>query len=310
MRLRVILLSLAIFAALGFTPGAAAGQESGLSFLELGVDAAAAGMGDAQVAIADGAFSTFWNPAGLAHTGSNEAALSHHIWVGDLRTYALAGRFRSGKNSGVGLAFTATSSGDLELRERPGPSEGNFEVQYLSIGASFGRRIGPARIGATGRYISEEIFTESASGYGVDFGAQMNVLGDAVRVGAAVHNIGKMNELNSVATKLPTTARIGIAVQPFQVLALEDDFTIVNATIVAELSHLFPDDRSRVHVGLAVDALDMLTFRAGFITNDALRNGTFGLGLHYGLLVFDYALVLFDSGFAGPGHILTLSYAW
>ena len=46
------------------------------------------------------------------------------------------------------------------------------------------------------------------------------------------------------------------------------------------------------------------------ITNDALRNGTVGLGLRYESLVFDYALVLFDEGFGGPGHVLTLSYGW
>ena len=162
----------------------------------------------------------------------------------------------------------------------------------------------------TGRFISEEIFTERASGYGFDFGTQVDALGDALRFGAAVHNVGKMNELNSVATELPTTARAGVAVQPFRVLSMDDDFVLVSTTVVAEISHLFPDERTRLHIGLGVDALDVLTFRAGLITNDQLRSGTLGLGLSYESLVFDYALVLFDEGFGGPGHVLTLSYAW
>ena len=288
----------------------AVGQGSGLSFLQIGVDARAAGMGDAQVAVADGAFATFWNPAGLAGAGSNDIALSHHIWVGDVRTYAAAGRFGLGTKTGIGLAVTATSSGDLELRERPGPSDGTFDLQYLSLGASLGRRLGPARVGATGRYISEEIFTERASGYGFDLGLQFDVVGEALRVGAAVQNLGEMGELNSEATDLPTMLRVGLAVQPFRILALDDDFTLLNTTLVAELSHLFPDDRSRIHIGVAAEALDMLTVRAGLITNDGLRNGTLGLGLRYESLIFDYALVLFDEGFGGPGHVLTLSYGW
>lgn len=288
----------------------AAGQESGLAFLQLGVDAAAAAMGDAHVAMSDGAFATFWNPAGLARGEENEIAVSHHIWVGDVRTYAASGRFRAGERTGFGLSVTATSSGDLELRERPGPSDGVFDVQYLGVGVSAGRRIGPVRVGVTGRYVSEEIFTERASGYGVDLGLQVDLARDAVRIGGAVHNIGEMGTLNTVATELPTLARIGVAVQPFRILAVEDDFTLLNATLVAEVSHLFPDERSRVHLGLSVDGLDVLSFRAGIISNDALRNGTLGLGLRYESFVFDYALVLFDDGFGGPGHILTLSYGW
>ena len=173
-----------------------------------------------------------------------------------------------------------------------------------------GRRLGPASVGVTGRYISEEIFADRASGYGFDFGARAVFADGGVRIGAAVHNVGSMNELNTVATDLPTTARIGLAIQPFRVLSVEDDLTLLNATLVAELSHLFPDERSRFHLGAAVDVLDVLTARAGVITNDSLRNATLGLGLHYGSLIFDYALVLFDSGFGGPGHILTLRYAW
>jgi hypothetical protein len=267
-------------------------------------------MGDAQVSVVDGAFATFWNPAGLAHSGDNEVALSHHIWVGDVRTYAAAGRFQLGARSGAGFAVTATSSGDLELRERPGPPEGTFDVQYLGVGASLGRQVGPAKIGVTGRYISEEVFTERASGYGFDIGVQTDLASGALRAGAAVHNLGEMGELNAEATDLPTTVRVGLAVQPFRILAVDDDFTLLNTTVITEWSRLVPDERSRLHLGLEVEALDVLMARAGLITNDALRSWTLGLGLVYESLIFDYALVLFEEGFGGPGHILTLSYAW
>ena len=109
---------------------------------------------------------------------------------------------------------------------------------------------------------------------------------------------------------MPTTVRVGLAVQPFRILAVDDDFTLLNTTVVAEWSHLIPDERSRMHIGLEAEALDVLMIRAGLVTNDALRSGTVGLGLRYESLIFDYALVLFEEGFGGPGHILTLSYAW
>ncbi len=300
-------MALSVGAPVGSRVGA---QESGLSFLQLGVDARAAGMGDAQVSVSEGAFATFWNPAGVAGTADHQVALSHHIWVGDVRTYAAAGRFRLGPRSGAGFAVTATSSGDLELRERPGPPDGTFDVQFLSVGGSLGRQVGPARVGVTGRYISEEVFTERASGYGFDLGVQSDLASGALQIGAAVHNLGEMGELNAEATDLPTTVRVGVAIQPFRILAVDDDFTLLNTMFVAEWSHLVPDERSRLHIGVEAEALDVLTARAGLITNDALRSGTLGLGLRYESLIFDYALVLFEGGFGGPGHILTLSYAW
>ena len=47
-----------------------------------------------------------------------------------------------------------------------------------------------------------------------------------------------------------------------------------------------------------------------FITNDELRDFTFGVGLHVETLFFDYAYLPFEGGFEGPGHVLTLTYVW
>ena len=75
-------------------------------------------MGDAQVALSRNAFSTYWNPAGLAAALGNQAGLSHQNWIADVRTYAIAGRFQAGANGGLGLIVNALTSGDLEGRAR------------------------------------------------------------------------------------------------------------------------------------------------------------------------------------------------
>ncbi len=68
-------------------------QEAGLDFLRIGINASASAMGDAQVAASRDAFSTYWNPAGLAGASANMAAVSHRIWIGDVRMYDVAARF-------------------------------------------------------------------------------------------------------------------------------------------------------------------------------------------------------------------------
>lgn len=295
--------------ALLLLPSTASAQDSGLAFLQVGVDGRAVAMGDAQVASASGAFSTFWNPAGLVQGVGNSVGLSHHIWIGDVRTYALAGRFWSGERSAWGLFVTSSSSGDLELRDRPGPAQGVFEAQYLAAGASYGRRFGPIRTGASVKYLSEEIFSERASGYAFDFGGQANLAGGAVSVGATLRNVGKMSELNAEATELPTTVRVGMEVRPFRILTVDEE-SLLDVVVAVDVARVLPDDRTQYHFGLGAEVLEVLVIRGGAMTNDTVRQFTAGVGFRYGPFNFDYGLVTFESGFGGPGHILTLGYDW
>jgi len=285
-------------------------QETGLNFLRIGTNASASAMGDAQVASSRDAFSTYWNPAGLAAAQRNMAALSHRIWIGDLRTYDVAARFRVGSKGAVGLAVTATDSGDLDARELPGAPDGTFSAQFISVGLSYGRQIGPLRAGVTAKYLSERIFDTDATGYAIDAGVQLDVAQRFLALGAVIQNIGEMSRLEREATELPRTLRVGAAVYPLRILAEEDGTRLLDVSLAAEVSHLFPGELTRVHTGAAVTVMDLIIVRAGFITKDELRDLTFGLGLHYEALSFDYAYLPFEDGFEGPGHVLTIMYGW
>ncbi len=291
------------------TGNQAMGQEGGLAFLRIGTNAAAGAMGDAQVSNSSDAFSTYWNPAGLAAATSNSAALSHHIWVAQSRTYTVTSRFSSGPKGGVGLFVTALDSGDLDARENPGPSDGVFDAQFVSFGAAYGRSFGPVRFGVTAKYLSERIFANSATGYAFDFGFQADLLDNGIKIGAALQNVGEMNELNTEATELPKTFRAGFSIFPFRVLAMADGTVLLNAFLTGEIAHIFSSETTRYHIGAAAEVVDLVTVRAGYITDDSLRGITFGGGLGSNGFLFDYAFVPFDDGF-GTGHVLSLLYLW
>ena len=297
---RLIPLFLLLFATSG-----SYSQDSGLTFLRIGVNAAASAMGDAQVAATEDAFATYWNPAGLA-AARNGVALSHRLWIGDVRAYDVAARL----GSGWGLAVTATDSGDLVAREAPGEPTGTFSTQFLSISAAYGRVIGPLRIGAAAKYLRERVHEASASGYAFDAGIQLDLPKRLVTLGAALRNVGEMNELQGQPTTLPRTVAAGATLHPFRILANDDGASLLDLELSLEVSHLIPSSISRVHAGVGVTILDLATARAGYISNDALRTTTFGLGLYWSTLIFDYAYIPFETGFEGPGHILSLSYAW
>ncbi len=293
-----------------FVNAPAFGQESGLSFLRIGTNAAAGAMGDAQVSNSEDAFSTYWNPAGLAGAVSNSAAFSHHIWVARTRSFSLATRLSTGEKGAAGLFLTTLDSGSLEARENPGPPDGLFDVQFLAFGASYGHSFGPIRLGTTVKFLSERIYPNSANGYAFDFGIQGDFFNEGIKVGAAFQNLGKMQELNQLATQLPETIRAGISVYPFRVLAMADGTVLLNAFLTGEVSHVLPSETTRYHIGAAAEIIELVTVRAGFITNDALRGLTLGGGLGSNGFLFDYAFMPFDNGFDGPGHVLSLLYLW
>lgn len=291
-------------------PTTAYSQDSGLSFLTLGTNAEALARGDAGVATTTGAFATYWNPAGLAGGSGHQLALSHHVWVADVRTYALNAGFSLGEKSGVGLFMIATGAGDLEARQQPGESDGTFDAQFVSAGASVAHRFGPLRTGMTVKFLSERIYTNAASGYGFDFGVQGSMAGESVHFGATYSNLGKMQELNVEATELPKTARVGIEVFPFRMITALDGAAFLSTSLLLEVSRNFVTESTRMHVGLSGEVLETVTARVGYLSNDYLRDFSAGVGIDVADLVFDYALLPFEDGFGGPAHILTLTYGF
>lgn len=295
--------------ALTLLAGPVVGQDTGLSFLRIGVNAHGGSMGDAQVASVRNAFATYWNPAGLASERRSIAG-SHRIWVGDVRAYDIAAQLPAGRNSAWGLSLTATDSGDMEARTQPGAPDGMFSAQFINAGVSYARAIRGLRIGITGRYLRERIFDTNASGYAFDAGIQADLLSRSLNLGASVRNIGRMGELEFERTPLPRLLQGGIALSPLQIVGYTDDVRLLDLALALETSHLFDDNLTRLHVGISVTVMELVDLRGGYVSSDELRDYTFGLGLSFDGIYADYAYIPFEGGFDGPGHILSLLYHW
>jgi len=287
----------------------ASGQETGLSFLRIGVNARAGSMGDAQTASTGNAFATYWNPAGLAN-GTHSVAGSHRIWIGDIRVYDVASQLPAGRNSTWGLAITATDSGDLDARLQPGKPDGTFSAQFISAGVSFARSFHRLRAGVTVKFLRERIFDTNASGYAVDVGLQMDLLDQRLNAGIALRNLGRMTALETERTPLPRLIQGGFALSPLQIVANYDQTQLLDLMMSLEASHLLEGTQTRMHFGCTVTIMELVDLRGGYITNDELRNFTFGLGLLFDQIDADYAYIPFEDGFDGPGHVLSIVYHW
>lgn len=300
-------LAAVVVCCIGISPLAA--QNSGFPVLRLGTFADHASMGDTYTAYARGPASMHGNPAGLARPGSNSASVSYQNWVADTHIYGAAARFGIGGRSGVGLSIAMFDSGTLDARDQPGPGD-PFSVQYVSLAAGYGMSFGPLRLGVTGKFLSERIFSENATGFAFDAGAQASFFEEHLLFGASVHNIGSMEELGIEATPLPAIVRIGVAGYPVRLYSEGDDEPTLRAFVSPEVIILPDGGDAALHIGGGVEMPDLLAVRLGYISGDAVRSFTFGAGITYTGLVFDYGFLPLRDGFGGPSHILTLRYEW
>ncbi|NNE35854.1 MAG: hypothetical protein HKN13_11480 [Rhodothermales bacterium] len=303
-------LPVALFIAVGiicYQPHAVA-QGTAFEPLNIGVNPEAGAMGDTHVATADDAYAPFWNPAGLASNPKNTAAVAHHIWVGTSRTYALASQIALSNVVSGGVFILASGIGLTSATD--GSTISGENVESIVAGIAISRRVGPLKAGFSGKLLSERIIATPSRGFAVDFGLQAASSDESFRVGVSLLNVGRMSEVSAIITELPTTLRAGLAVYPFRVISYDDAEDLLNAHFAFEVSRILPEDQTRIHFGVAAQVLELVTGRAGFVTNDDLRGFTAGLGLDVAPLRFDYALVQFSQGFGGPGHQLSLLYSW
>ncbi len=292
------------------TPPAHAQNNTGLAFLRIGTSANALAMGSAQAAIAEDAFSSYWNPAGMGHISENSAGLTHHVWIEDTRIYSLAAAMRPSFGGGIGVFLTAVGSGDIEARSGPGASSGTFRAQFVAAGATYGRAFGPVSFGATAKFLSERIFEYSANGFAVDVGARLDLADRRVKIGLAASNFGSMSELNVQASALPRTIRAGVGVYPFRIVTQDDREDLINTVVVFEVSRDLEEEENALHIGLEAQVLETILLRGGWQSNNDLWQFSLGAGVLFDPVRFDYAYLPFRSGFGRSGHVLTLLYNW
>lgn len=283
-------------------------QSGGLAFLKVEPSAESLAVGSALTATTNDAYATFINPAGLGGRRPNSAALTYNAWIGNTQLFNFAGRFTMGELGGLGVALSSSTSGDLEGRSQPGPPNTTSSGTFLSAGIGYGHQIGPLRIGATGKYVLEKMFQYSATGIAFDLGAQVDVVQGRVWLGGAAQNLGSMEELNTQQTDLPSTYRFGIAMQPVTVQMAEDESEPIHLYLAADILYRQDEERAYVQIGGWVEALEFLWVRAGHLIDNEVRSVTFGLGLEYESVRFDYAYLPFADGFGNAGQVVSLQY--
>ena len=228
---------LLLAAALLLAPAASAQVvlTTAVPFLQIEPDSRASGMGMTGVAIADNAYASFWNPAGLANQTGTEVSFTHAPWLpalgADLSYEHLTAKHSLGDLGTIGGHLTYFDLGEQQATDDQGNVITDFSSYEFALGASYGKKITEnLSLGAGGRLIYSNLTggldTQGAStSAGVSGGFDLGVmyrgpelgLGKSTRptLGVNLANVGpgiSYSDDSEFSDAIPTTLRFGTAV--------------------------------------------------------------------------------------------------
>ena len=302
---KIILCSaLVAFSLINVSPSAAAinskAGTTSLQFLKVGVGARAAAMGGAFNAVSDDASAVFWNPAGLAETEGMEAFFMHNRYFEDIAQSSASlifgvDRFR------FGASFSYFSMGELERRSGNTPlPDGTFSPFDMSIGLSAAYQVTEMiAAGVTGRFVHEDIDTESARAVLFDIGAKTRTAIPGLVASFTIRNVGTKLKYQSDAYSAPRTVNLGASYS--SMLPWEGQAIVASAEIIVP-----NDNDTRLAVGAEYGYNDFIFGRLGYTSGLDYGDMTYGMGIRYLGLRVDYAFVPYSD--LGDSHRFSLNY--
>ncbi len=297
------------------------------TFLEIGVGAAANGMGGAYVSVANDATSLYWNVAGIADLPQNEVDVVHTEWLAQTNLDYAALALPLGEFGTLGFSFTSLNMPDMKVRtvEQPEGTGEYFSAGDIAVGVSYARSLTDRfSVGFTAKYIQETIWHMSSNAFAVDLGTifRTDLFGGMV-IGASMSNFGSSMKLQGIDTRtygsvdpaqlgtndqipysidltswsLPLLFRIGISTNAIKT----GDY---RWTIAVDALH--PNDNyESMNVGTEFAYKDFLFLRGGYqslFLPDGEGGLSFGVGLSSKML-FSSDLVKFNYAYRDFGRL-------
>jgi hypothetical protein len=290
---------------------------SGMDFLNIAPSPYQLSLAEATSATLSGSSAIYSNPALLVMEPSSSVEANYTVWIAEVNNQYASANFLK-DDYAIGFGVYNSRSTEFEARGEPGPSRGNFSISYLSLSASAAYKLGPFSAGVTGHYLREEVFQLRANGYSFSAGLAGEFLNKRLRFGAVIQNLGEMNELNQIATPLPSTFRLGAAVNLIELSTpVRNDLPILlslHSEWIRPLEDLPGGDYTNsdgnddfFSLAMSADIADLIQLRGGYKFGPTERPVSLGLGVNIEPVTVNYAMVPFSTGF-GMAHSIGVQF--
>lgn len=264
--------------------------DSGFSFLKIQADAAPGAMGEAGVALEQGALGALVNPANRPADGRTVFAVSNNDWLVGSTLLSGAGAFAAGP-AWITLHARVLELDGFELRSGPNPDpDGEFSLQDVCVGVNAALATGlpglDAGLGVA--LVHEKIYEDDSRTLALSAGLRYTK--GPWAAGLALGNLGSDGELAGEDVPLPRRITAG-AGWTGRVPRLDLPTRVALDLVTTR------DEDSHLHLGAELQPLDPLLLRAGWLGNYEDRSFSWGLGLRWKGFRLDYANLPFKKDF-------------
>jgi len=305
-RMVVLAAQLACAAGLFISPALAGGPgSSAAAFLKFAPSPRATAMGESYASVTEDAYAAYWNPAGLANVEQAEVAVTYNDSFGEVTHQYLSAAFPLSYGSTLDINITRLTVAPFQGYDAVGRNTTKVQSSDMAIGVAYGRTIVKDEIerpvinvGANLKTINETLNNVSANALAADLGAVYylrpanywlsKVQAQEYRFALTVRNLGSGLKYDKVTSPLPTSVTLGSSwlSHPYgsATLILSMDHTIAN------------DEKYSVSLGAEYQAFQLLSFRAGFKSGQAIGSGArFGVGFRLSFADLDYSMSPFGD---------------
>ncbi|MFC1537322.1 PorV/PorQ family protein [Gemmatimonadota bacterium] len=293
----ISLFSTAAFAGISSDAGT-----TSLNFLKVGVGARAAALGEAFSAVSDDVSAAFWNPAGLIEAQPLEMFFMHHRFIEDISQSAAAFAFDY-RQVRLGVSMNYFSMGELERRS--GNSvipDGVFTPFDMALGLSAAYRINEyVDAGVTGRFVHEDLDSETARAILVDLGVKVRTTIPGLIGAITIRNLGSKLKYELDGYAAPRLISLGAAYR--KTLPWKHSTLLVTGEVTSP-----NDNDTRFSMGGEYGYKEFLFGRVGYRSGLDYADVSFGFGVLYRKLRFDYAFVPYAD--LGNSHRFSFIYGF
>jgi len=162
-------------------------------FMEIGMGAKGAAMGEAYTTGASGAEAVFWNPAGLVDGGNNQLFVSQTQWPADMAFGGAALSMTFGNLGTFAISSVYLMTDDMEITSLDAPNGTGdfFSLSNYTLGLSYARYLTDrVSVGLTGKLVREEYLDHGYSAWSLDLGSIYRTGFHGLKLGMSIMHFG------------------------------------------------------------------------------------------------------------------------
>ncbi|GEM_PF-4021061 len=292
----MILLAASILFLVFSNPAFGASGQTAATFLDIDVNPRSVAMGEAAVALDNGAYAAHLNPASLAHEKTPSASFMYNDFLANLNHQYAAFSY-PGTLGGFAFAFNRLGTGKIASFDASGNSLGTLEAASMAGSFAWGAPVTSFfDFGATAKFIQEDLAVSRANAVAMDLGAMIHH--NAYSGGLTLNQWGSRLKFDQEKFSLPRNLRFGGAYYGW----------ILNHDLTTSVELLTRTNRRAVGaLGLEYGLRDSIFLRAGYRSSqDIGSQARLGFGFKFKNMRLDYAWAGF--GDLGMAHRFGLTF--